>query len=219
MANVSIKHVQIDKNNARVVVLVAVAAFVCIFSLVACRALLSQRAYQTRVINEKTKALKQLKANAQASEQLVRSYTSFVAEPVNIIKGSSSGTGERDGDNAKIVLDALPSKYDFPALVASVEKMLSGGNFVINNITGTDDEINQTKVKATTPVEMPFSMDVSGNFTTVNDLVGVLQRSIRPMHVNKIKLTGDDGNLKVTLDAKTYYQPQRTLEITTKEVR
>ena len=126
MANnpLSSKRLQIDKANASMVAFLAVAAFIAVFSLVASKALLSQRSYQSRVIAEKKKALTQLKTNNQAATELVAAYKSFVAAPENIIAGSASGSGDRDGDNAKIVLDALPSKYDFPALVTSIEKIL-----------------------------------------------------------------------------------------------
>jgi Tfp pilus assembly protein PilO len=172
------------------------------------------------VITEKTKALNQLKENNAAAEKLVASYKSFVAEPINIISGSSGGTGDRDGDNARIVLDALPSKYDFPALAASLEKMLSSQSYVINSITGVDDEINQsTQTAATAPVEMPFQVAVTGTFDSIQTLVDTFQRSIRPITVTKIDLTGSDNLLNVSVSAKTYYQPEKSLTITTKEVR
>jgi hypothetical protein len=214
------KRLQIDKANSTVVAFVAVAAFVTIFSLVASKALLSQRSYQSRVIKEKTKALNQLKANNEAAQKLVESYKGFVGEPTNIIAGSSSGTGDRDGDNARIVLDALPSKYDFPALATSLEKILTDQNYTITAITGVDDELNQAAQAAgTEPVEMPFQVGVTGTFDSIQSLVNVFERSIRPIYISRIDLNGSDNQLNVNISAKTYYLPEKTITITTKEIK
>lgn len=216
----SSKRLQIDKANSTVVIFVAVAAFVTAFSLVACKALISQSNYQSRVIKQKKIALNQLKANNQAAEKLVNSYKVFVGSPANIISGNSQGTGDRDGDNAKIVLDALPSKYDFPALATSLEKILSDKNYKIDAITGTDDELNQSsKSDAKLPIDMPFEIAISGNFASIESLVDVLQRSIRPIYISKIGLSGSDNQLTIRINAKTYYQPEKTISITTKVVK
>src|SRR5574338_279847 len=111
--HISTKRILIDKANSTIVLAVGIAAFLTVFSMVSSKALLSRRAYQSKVIELQEKARDQLNANYQA----------FVDRPENIIQGSSTGKGERDGDNAKIVLDALPSVYDFPGLTSSLEKI------------------------------------------------------------------------------------------------
>ncbi len=223
MANnpLSSKRLQIDKANASMVAFMAIAAFIAVFSLVASKALLSQRSYQARVITEKKKALTQLKANNQAASELVTSYKTFVSAPENIIAGSISGTGDRDGDNAKIVLDALPSKYDFPALATSVEKILKDKNYAIDTIVGTDDELNQSGQtdQATQPVEMPFEATITGNFDSAQGFMDILQRSIRPIQIVKVEFSGADNTLKVHVTAKSFYQPQKTVKITKKDVK
>lgn len=207
------------------VLFLAVAAFVAVFSLLASRALLSQRSYQSRVITEKKKALAQLKANNVAATQLVTSYKAFVSTPDNIIGGLPTGTGDRDGDNAKIVLDALPSKYDFPALATSIEKVLVARNYAIDTITGTDDELNQSAVATPVaaavvqPVEMPFDVSVTGDLAAIQGFLDTFQLSIRPMNILKITLSGADATLRVQVSAKSYYQPQKTVTITKKAVK
>lgn len=196
-----------------------------VFSLVASRALLTQRGYQSRVIAEKKKALAQLKANNEAADQLVNSYKAFISTPDNIIGGLPAGSGDRDGDNAKIVLDALPSKYDYPALITSIEKVLTSRNYAIDSITGTDDELNQSATaeagaaEQLQPIEMPYDVSVAGNLDSVQGLLDVLQLSIRPMHLLKVSLSGADADIKVQVSAKSYYQPQKKVNITLKEVQ
>ncbi len=217
---ISTKRIQIDKANATMVVLLAVAAFIAVFSLVASRALLGQRSYQSRVITQKKKALAQLKANNQAASQLVESYKTFVSSSNNIIGGSSKGNGDRDGDNGKIVLDALPSKYDFPALATSIEKILNTKNYKIESITGTDDEINQSAADtaATAPVEIPFEVTVSGSLDTAQGVLDILQHSIRPIQIVKLDFSSE-GGLKIHVTGISYYQPQKTVKITQEIVK
>jgi len=217
--NISSKRLQIDKTNARIVGTIAGAAAIFVFSLVASKALLSQRSYQNRVIDGKEQAVKQLKDNVAAVENLVTSYTAFVNAPDNVLGGNPKGSGDKDGDNAKIVLDALPSKYDFPALATSLEKLL--GSYKINAITGTDDEVNQqnTASPSPVPVEMPFEITVTGTYGSMKDLVATLERSIRPIQVQTIELSGNDADLKAVISAKTFYQPEKDLNNTTREIR
>ncbi len=220
-APVSNKHLLINKANTMVVVVVALAAFFTTLSLVVSRSILAKRSYQSRVIAEKEKTSKQLKANIEAVDSLVSSYQAFVAQQENIIGGSSGGNNERDGDNAKIILDALPSKYDFPALATSLEKILLSRNLAVNSITGTDDEIAQTinNEAAASPVEIPFQIGISGSYTSAQDLVTILERSIRPIQINKLTFAGNDQLMQLSVDAKTFYQPEKRLNITTRVVK
>src|ERR1700704_4051284 len=137
------KRSMITKANSTMVLVTSVAAFVVVFSLVASRALMSQAGYQGRVISGKKTALTQIKTDLSARDSLVASYNTFVGTPQNIIGGDPAGTGDNSGDNAKIVLDALPSKYDFPAMTASLEKIINSQSLQILNITGTDEEVTQ----------------------------------------------------------------------------
>ncbi len=102
MAN-SAKHAMISQAQLRVVAAISLTVFVVVFSLVASKALLSQRSYQARVIEAREKARDQLEANIKAVETVTASYEQFVSSTENAIGGNPAGTGERDGDNARIV--------------------------------------------------------------------------------------------------------------------
>ena len=141
----STKRIAIDKAYATLVIAVAVAAFIIMFSLVASKALLGQRSYQAKVIHKKEIARDTLRDNILAAEQLNSSYQSFVNEPINAIGGNPKGDADRDGDNARIVLDALPSKYDFPALTSSLDQLLRGNGLTVVSIDGKDDEVTQSR--------------------------------------------------------------------------
>lgn len=220
--DLSPKRLQIDKANAAILIAVSVAAFVVTFSVVAGRSLLQKRSFQSKIIEHKTAANNQLKDNLKKTEALVNSYKEFVGKPENVLGGNSTGQGERDGDNAKIVLDALPSKYDFPALTTSLEKILADRNYKINSITGTDDEVAQSanQTSATpVPVEIPFQLVVGTNNDAFEDLLKTLEKSIRPIQIKSLSLTGSNNELQVTISGRTFYQPEKNLTITQKEIK
>lgn len=218
----SAKRLQITKANATMVLTVSVAVFVAISSLVVSQALLSKRSYQARVITEKTKARDNLKKNIAATEKLVDSYKKFVAESPNILDSNTTGTGDNEGDNAKIILDALPSKYDYPAVASSLEKILVKNNYKIYSITGTDDEINQqSNINSPNPqpVTMPVEASAGGTYETMPALLQFFERSIRPFQVTSLVFTATQDGLKAVVNANTFYQPAKSLKIETKEVK
>lgn len=216
--NTSFKHVQIDKANTVVVIVVAVAAFVLVFTGFAVNALLAQRSYQVRVIDKKEIAREQLDENIEAVDRLESAYQAFIATSENAIGGVSEGSGERDGDNARLVLDSLPGRYDYPALVTSVEKILNSEDVTINEITGVDEEIAQQDKRGDTPIEMPYVVEVSGDYDAMNELIAAFERSIRPFHINTLELSGDDDMLNLELQAHSYYQPEKRFEVESEPV-
>ena len=212
----------ITKANKRMVAATAVAAFVVVFALFASKSLLSQAAYQNRVISGKKKAVAQLKTDLNARNDLVSSYQAFVGTPQNVIGGNPQGTGPQDGDNAKVVLDALPSKYDFPALATSLEKIITDQQLQIVGISGTDDEIAQSNNQTSSspqPVPMPFQIQVSGSYQAVQNLISMFDRSIRPFQIQTVELSGTDSSMLATISAQTYYQPEKNLNIRTQAVK
>jgi hypothetical protein len=216
------KRTLITKANSTMVIVTGIAAFVVVFSAVASKALISQASYQNRVIAVKKQALATLESDLSARDSLVASYKTFVGTPQNVLGGNPDGTGDQDGDNAKIILDSLPSKYDFPALATSLEKLISSQGLVIVGISGTDEEItqavNQTDAEPQ-PIAMPFQLQVGGSYESIQSLVDVFRRSIRPFQVQKIEISGDEGSMTAVIDAQTFYQPEKSLTIKSEVVR
>lgn len=248
---VSTKKIAIDKAYATVVVAVAIAAFIVVFSIVASKALLDQRAYQSKVIGIKKTALQTLENNLIAADQLAISYSEFTGATTNVLGGNPQGDADKDGDNARIVLDALPSKYDFPALTSSIDKLLSGNGFPPSSITGTDNETlysnggDPAAVEAvsTAPaeasdnpfsggsqpaeqggvsvgaIEMPFSVEVEANGKKGKTLLNLFERSIRPINILTLEIKGNENKLEFNINAVTYFQPEREVNVRTEIVQ
>lgn len=221
-SRISMKRLQIDKSQSTMLITTAIAAFILSFALVGGKALVDQIAYQNKVISAKKEAVSQLRENVQATTSLVNSYKAFVSTSQNVLGGNPQGTGQQDGDNAKIILDALPSKYDFPALTSSLEKMVTSQNLGIESISGSDDEVTQSSNESSpTPeaVPIPFSVATIGNYQSGQSLVNAFDKSIRPFQIQKIQLSGGETNMSVKIEAQTFYQPAKNFNITKKVVK
>lgn len=223
VAVVSTKRLLIDKANTRIVIYVSVAAFILVFSLVATKTLVGQATYQNRVIGKKRTAVNQLKSDIAATSTLKTSYKAFVGTTQNVLGGNPQGLGAQDGNNAKIVLDALPSAYDFPGLTASLEALISvQPNVKIDSISGTDDEVAQSANQSSIspqPVPIPFTITVEGDSAGIQSVVDVLGRSIRPIQIQTMSIAGDSSKLSLTITAQTFYQPAKSLNIKKEVVR
>ena len=217
------KRALIDRANSSLVIIAGVAAFVTVFSLVASKTLISQAAYQNRVLKAKHTAVSQLRSDITAANQLEKSYQAFNSTTQNIISGDPLGGGEKDGNNAKIVLDALPSTYDFPALTTSIEKLIESVNgLTIASISGTDDEATQSANSSSstpTPVAMPFEVGVHGSYDAVQQFINEFEHSIRPFQIQKVNISGNQSDLSLDVTAQTFYQPAKSLNISTKVVK
>jgi hypothetical protein len=222
--HLSIKHIQISKANNRLAVIIAIAVVASVFCLISTKSLLNQASYQRRAISAKHKAANQLKANVAAANQLVDQYKIFEDDNPNVvggIGGANPGSGALDGDNARIVLDALPSQYDFPALISSIEKVLSGENITIQSISGTDQgSTNSSDSSADIePLPMAFSVSAFSSYPGTKLMLQDFERSIRPMDVTSIQLSGTQDSMQVNAELSTYYQPAKSLTVTQMRVK
>lgn len=217
------KRLAISKANAQIVGAIAVASFITVFCLVAAKAVFSQNQYQARVTDAKEKAHSQLQKNIKAFDNLTSAYKGFDSAAVNVIGGTRAGGGDNDGPNSKIIVDALPNNYDFPALTSSLEKILSDNSLKGSSISGTDDEVNQqnnTFSANPTPVEMPFTLSINNaSYDAVKNLINKLQQSIRPIQIDTINMSGGTSSMTVSITAHTYYQPGKSLTIMKKAVK
>lgn len=206
----------IDKANSTILIAAGIAAFLVIFSLVSAKGLVGKINYQNEVISKKKAAKEQLVQNIKARDSLVKSYTAFSNTSRNIIDGNTVGSADRDGENGKLILDALPSKYDFPALTSSLEKLAQQQGLVDPGISGNDDEVAQSLQAASAnpqAIPMPFEMSVNGSALQIQNFVTSFERSIRPIQIQTFAVNASDKGLSGTISAQTFYQPEKILEV------
>lgn len=218
----SIKHALIGKDNTVMFASIAGAVFIVVFCLFVAKSLLDQSSYNSKVISKKREALNTLKDNRKEAEKLRDSYVSFATEPINIIGGSPAGTGPKDGDNAKLVLDSLPYELDFPALSSSIEKILLDGGYTIQAIGGDDKGStgnSKLSVSSGGPIEVEFPLGINTSIEGAMNLLQTLELSIRPFQITTLSLDGNGNNLDVSINMKTFYKPQTTFQIGTETIK
>jgi hypothetical protein len=216
------KHKLIENSNTKVLLAVAIATFVVVFSIFASKTLISQSAYQNKVISKKETALKKMKENMESLTTLKATYDSFQAESLNILGGNPSGTGPIDGSNAKIVLDALPDKYDFPAISTSFSNLFSVGGYDTGPIGGSEDTAlasNNTPTANVTPVSVPYSFNVTSSLDGTRKLFDLLDRTIRPIYVDTIKFQIADGVVETSVEMHTFFTQPKTFIVGSEEVK
>ena len=229
---ISVKHVQISRAQSTILIVVVVATVITVFSLVSAKALISQGSYQKRVLNARRDAVKQLRDNVNASKTLITQYNNVFegSNPTNIIGGKNTTKPKAsapDGDNARIVLDALPSSYDFPALISSIAKILSDDNIANPSVTGTDQSdtigktssvVNSALSTASQPVPITLTVSGTSSYKGIQRLIGDFGRVIRPFDTTNVQLSGKNSAMTFSMGLTTYYQPAKELTIGSKEI-
>lgn len=218
-------NIKIDKEQSTIMLVIAVATIVTVFCVFSSKALISKAAYQQKVISARDKSLTQLQKNLKDAQTFLDQYNKvFIGgSSQNIIGGVSTQSADAmppDGSNPRIVLDALPTTYDFPALVTSTASILRKNNVVSPSIVGLDASSTSDSTPSPNPSPNKILLSISGTttYSGAEQLVKDLERSIRPFDAAKLSITGN-GAINVTIDVTTYYQPAKSLTIVPKKVK
>jgi hypothetical protein len=214
--NMQGKRIQLDKANQLIFGSLAFTVFIFIFALFATKDLISQGSYQNRVISKQIIAKNNLDTDLSAISSLKSSYKAFVDQPQNLLGGNPAGSGNNDGNNSKIILDALSSSFDPNAWnlnFSSLNTLLGQGpGFVSLGATSaaassTASAASGSSSPKATPVQL------SGTFSTgLNNIQGtldLLNKPIIPIQVNTMVFTAATAGQSPTVNytATSYYQP------------
>lgn len=190
---------QVKKAGSTVFIVVAVAAVISMFSIISMRFLWAKKSYNDRVIGAKTKARDDLATNLSNLDKLSEQFPQLE---------TSAGT------NSKSILHALPPVYDYAALASSIDFLATTSGVKSNTSVGEDisaSAVNSAHVSQ--PVELPLSLSASGSYAAIRQYIVNLERSIRPIHITNITYSGTNSDLQATIQAVTYYQPSRSLDV------
>jgi hypothetical protein len=218
------KQLKIDKSNSTVLAVIAVATAIIVFCLFSYKALLAQGSYQRRVVNEKHNTVEQLKENIETSKTLSSQFATFDSANPNAIGGKSNvpaNSPPPDGSNSRIVLDALPTSYDFAALLSSLNQVLelNGiGNKTIGQVSQTEDDSAEPQADPQPATIQSIPLGGEANYGRIQNLVKDLERSTRPFDVMTLELTGFNSQMTVSMTLNTYFQPAKGVVLEQKEV-
>lgn len=198
------KRLAITKAKSTVILVMVLAAIVVSFCAVSINFLWDLRGYNARVSTEKNKAKDTLRANVEAVSKIRQSYSLF----------------EQGNIKSEKVLNALPSVYDYAALMTSIDSLVKRSGMLLDTISSDDESEKAIESQIEpTPVEIPFNISVVGSYTGLQNLISNFNRSIRPMQIKQMKISGSDKNIKADITFVTYYQPKINIDIEYKEIK
>jgi len=204
------KRQQIEVAGRVMFVWVAIAACALSFCAATGQYLFVRWQHNNSVMGAKQKAADTLAQNILNAKELTKEVDALVADT----SLSAVKTNPED-PNTKSVLDALPLTFDPAALATSLQQaILSRSSVTIENIS-VPQETDVLSAEASEPVpqEMKFSFIITGSYESIKNAVLDVERTIRPVKITSINLTGDDSNLRGAIEAVTYYQPSKSVKV------
>lgn len=208
------KRQQIEAASRTMFLWVAIASVAMSICIVASQYFIEKLFYTAKVVSVKQQAAETLKRNVENAKNLQQSVDALAGNTdLGAIKTNP------DDPNTKTVLDALPSVPDTTPLATSLQQaILSRSGVIINNITvqasaPLTPSTATTGATAAQPVEQPFTVDITGTYDKIRATVLDIERTIRPMKLTTITLSGEDAAMKAVLQGVTYYQPPKTTSI------
>jgi hypothetical protein len=203
----------ININNLRVIS-TSVAVFIVIFCFFAIKSLYSEGQYQNRVISAQKITLDKLNSNLSSVKNIESAYKVFNSNlEQNIIGGNTTVTTGNNGNNSKIVLDALPTNIDVPAWSLNISNLclLLAQPPSFLTLDPSSVAVDQATVSPVLkPVPIPIAL--AGTFSVNPDNIGAtfdsLYRSIIPIKIKSVSITsGSKGKPAIiSFQAGTYYQ-------------
>jgi len=217
---------KVDNDELRGWLIFGMVVLVGAFCLYSSKTLLSKVLYQQKVLSASHKASKQLDTNLSATTQLATQYKGLFENdnPSNILGGKNDSSAQAvppNIDNARLALDALPITYDYPALIASLTKIMTDNGLSAPTITGTDQTATTNSQPTDSPQPVMITVTISGNGTSnaVSNVLNSLEKSIRPFDVTNLQISGTGSQLGLTASINAYFQPAKTLGITQEKMR
>ena len=127
-----------------------------------------------------------------------------------------------DGKNSRLVLDALPVEYDFPALISSLTKLLGMDGIAQPSIGGVDLGVSSASQPSANPQPVAISqIPISGATSPggAQKLIRDFELSTRPYDITSLQLSFNSSGATLSLMVDTYYQPAKAVILESKEVK
>ncbi len=210
------KRQQIEIAGRVMFVWVAVAASALSFCAATGQYLFVRWEHNNSVLAAKQKAADTLGTNIDNAKNLIKEVDGLVADSAL----GAVRTNPQD-PNTKSVLDALPTTFDPAALATSLQQVvLSKSGVAIDSISVPQElDVQSEDSKKAVPQEMSFSFIISGSYENIKKALVDIEKTIRPINITSLNLAGSDNNLRAAIEATTYYQPPKSVEVGEESVK
>lgn len=219
------KRAQIAKANRTMFLWIAVSSAVVGAALVVSYFLVQTLLYNEKLIAEKNATVATLEANLEAIPEL--------EERIRVLDTNTAlATSKANEDDRalQVILDALPSDANSLALGASLQgRLLSGIEDLslealqVDPVVGVETLGDGSVVDAGSGTqaagyEITFQFSVNGTPESLQEVLDKLERSIRLIDVRSLRIETQANNQVMTINARAFYEPAKTLELTDKAV-
>jgi len=219
------KRTQIAKANRTMFLWIAVGSALVGCALVVSFFLAQKLFFNEKVLAEKEKTVAVLKANNSVAGDL--------ATQVRVLDTNQAlaSVKANQNDNAiQVILDALPSDANSNALGASLQQKLLAGiagltieSLQLDPVVGVEslDAGSTTDASSATDTsnQITFQFAVSGSQDALKNVLTNLERSIRAIDILSLRIESQGATQVMTVQARAYYEPARTIELKDKVVK
>lgn len=221
------KRTQIAIANRTMFVWVAGVSVLVGFALVIGIFLVQMLIFNEKILAEKSHTVETLRDNIKNIDTLSSQVRALDAN-ANLI----SSKANPDDETLQVVLDALPSVANSPALGASIQQKLLGGidNISIDSLqpdlvvgieslTNNSIENASAASSADKQSEITFRFSVTGDYEALEQVLLNLEKSIRTIDVISMTIQSNNGRCSLSVQGRAYYEPERIVELKDKLIR
>lgn len=218
------KRQQIAGTRKEVLMWVAIASAVVVICLVVGLNIFQRIQYQMKVNTEISKTAKTMEANVKAVDGLIKNVNDLRANRLLTAPGLKAD----DSTVFQVVIDALPTENDSVSLSSSLQnKILNRSGVTIEQISvdgesssssNDDDEVTTSSVEFPVAQPINFRISIVGTYESIKQTLADIERTIRPIIINSLEISGTDDRLTATIQATTYYSSNVNFQVGEKEV-
>lgn len=218
------KRQQIAGTRKEVLMWVAIASAVVVICLVIGMNIFQRIQYQMKVNSEISKTAKTMEANVEAIDGLIKNVNDLRANRLLTAPGLKAD----DSTVFQVVIDALPTENDSVSLSSSLQnKILNRSGVTIEQISvdgesssssNNDDEVVSSSVEFPVAQPINFRISIVGTYESIKQTLADIERTIRPIIINSLEISGTDDRLTATIQATTYYSSNVNFQVGEKEV-
>lgn len=218
------KRQQIAGTRKEVLMWVAIASAVVVICLVVGMNIFQRIQYQMKVNTEISKTAKTMEANVKAIDGLIKNVNDLRANRLLTAPGLKAD----DSTVFQVVIDALPTENDSVSLSSSLQnKILNRSGVTIEQISvdgesssssNDDDEATTSNVEFPVAQPINFRISIVGTYESIKQTLADIERTIRPIIINSLEISGTDDRLTATIQATTYYSSNVNFQVGEKEV-
>lgn len=211
------KRQQIAKASRTMFMWVAGASVIVGASGVLLFVLVQKLIFNERILAEKRNTVNTLEQNINVVAELEDNV-----RVLNTDKALKDLQTPADSEPVQVIFDALPSKPNAEALGSALvhKDLLGHPSITVESIVlkSPEDGGNESSEETDGGNTLSFTFVVSAKSPEdLRDLLTRMSRSIRSFSITSIIVEGEDP-IKMTVEGNAFYQPAKTVDVTTKKV-